>query len=306
MPRLKHCRWALTALIAGLLTPNLFSARAAEEVDPRWKTVELDLKKADTDEQLIQLARAAKINVMADATDWPDNDSAEAKSSVLTVGREQFVYDWLRDLSYLNRLTWRNNTNPLTGTLQGSQTFMVWREPDVVALARRIEEEAKLRRPLLEAAAMPLVRQAIDAGLVQKLDADPRYWSKFMDHANPFGIVVQDSLLDLAKKQGWDGKNMAFTSRIATEDIPTPLLSQFILQSRLRQTQPSELDKLMWLHDEPWKGAKLTAQPTAKSSMNGVAQPRPWILTVKTPFHSSSASSAQTVAPLVDNQGGGQ
>ena len=286
----------LIALILSSLTHSTFPAYAQEKTSGFSDTVTLNVQNADTDEQLIQLAHAAKINVMADATDWAETIATEAKATALTVNEEQSLTHWWRDLSYLNHLTWYRNYHDPNGT------FLVWREPDLASLARRVAAEAKAQRPQIEAAALPSLRQALDPALVERLDIDPQQWTHLLARYNLYGQVVYDSLLGLAKKQGWNGQDLNFRYRLENEDIPAPLRSQIILQSRLLQTQP--VTKLDWLRDETWQNAKLMVERSTPSKINGQVQPRLWTLTVKAPL--TGQEEQETVVVLADDQGGAQ
>lgn len=282
--------YALLTIAVVFAAQSQLPGHARDMGGPLPDAVELNLQNADADEQLIQLAHAAKINVMADATDWPA--AAKNAETNLSVERQQPLIGWLRDISYLNRLTWLRTEN---------NNFVVWSEPDIVSLARRMAAATVAQRPQFVAAALPELRKTLDADLVTQLDADPQQWSALLARTNLYGVVLYDSLLDLAKKQGWDGVNQDFKAQIPDAQIPLTLRAQVALQNRLQHTQPKLMTPLAWLRDETWQQARLTVQQSTPSRIDGVLQPRVWGLDVTAPI--AGKPTTQSVVALTDEGG---
>ncbi len=288
---MKYPMWALLLSVVCVGVP---AARAQDSGGPLLAEVELKLQDAGTDDQLIELARAAKINVMADASDLPDAgpQANAAASAAMTVTQKQPTLDWLRDMAFANRLTWQRN---------GGNTIVLWPKADSVSLARRVVDEAVAQRPQLVAEIKPALQAALDPALLARLKAEPEKWSQVQDRFVLYRIVVDDSLRTLLQKQhGWDGQNQDFRLQLTNDQIPTDLRSQLIVLRHLMQTQPDQVAPRAWLSHEIWQKARFVVQQTAPTIINGKMQ-RSWLLNVIAPLNGQEAR--HLVAVLIE-QGG--
>ena len=278
----------LAFAVIGLIMPLATAAYAQDEGGPLLSPVELELQNAGTDDQLIKLARAAKINVMADASDWAENaKKVDAPAATLTVSKKQPLLEWLRDMAYANRLTWQRNAG---------NTVILWSEPDIVPLTRRVVAEAAAQWPQVEIEAKAALHDKLDPALVARLDAEPEKWSLAMGQHALFNIVLLDSLTTLAKERGWDGQNQNFRLKLGDDAIPAALRSQIILSQRILQAQPERIAARGWLDDQTWQKARLFVRKSKPSSINGKEQPIIWWLGVEAPL--GPGASSQTVATL--------
>lgn len=293
-PQSPHLPLAIAAL--GLtclaLPPN---AHAQDEGGPLLSPVELKLQNAGTDEQLIKLARAAKINIMADASDEIDEGQKlnAVAGTTLTVTKKQTVVDWLHDMTEANHLTWQDN---------GSRSVVLWRAPNMVPLTRRVVEEAVAQRPQLEAEIKPLLQTKLDPALLARLEAEPDKWSAVQSRSVLYVSVVTDALRTLLQeKHGWDGRDQNFRLQLKDDQIPADLRSQFVVWLRLLQTQPDHVASRVWLEDATWQKARLIMQQTRPMILNGKKLPVQWNLEVRASVNGQE--ERQSVATLTEEGG---
>jgi hypothetical protein len=262
-------------------------ARAQDQGGPLQSPVQLELRNDGPDDQLIKLARAAKINLIADATDEP--------GATLTVSTKQSLLSWLHDIAYANRLSWQRN---------GGNTVVLWQAPDVVPLARRIVEESLAQRAQLEAQIQPILHEKLDPELVARLDAEPAKWPLAMRRHDLYRIVITDKLRTfLQEKHGWDGQSQDFQLQLQDEQIPAALREQILLNLRLRQIRP-ENHHSQWLGEDVWQQARLMVEQSKPPIMNGKVQPMQWSLSVQASHNGKIAT--RSVANLVDGERGEQ
>lgn len=284
-------------IVAGAVCAGAPSvAHAQDQGGPLLSPVELELQKARADDQLIKLAQAAKINVMADATDWPDDGKVAGRvgDGTLTVSKKQTLIEWLQDIGYANRLTWERNGN----------TVVLWPEPDIVPLTRRVVDEAVTQLPQIEAEIKPALQGALDPEVVARLNAEPGAWLKAIQRHGLYDIVLSNSLLALLQeKHGWDGRNQGFQLQLKDAQIPADLRTQIILSRRLAQARP-QTDRYAWLRDETWQNVRLVVQQSQPTIINGKVQPRQWRLSVAAPV--GGQESIRSVATLSTEDGGEQ
>ncbi len=288
-------------IVLGLFYAGASVARAQDEGGPLLSPVELDLQNANTDDQLIKLARAAKINVMADASDWPADGKVAGRigGTALTVAKKQTLLEWLRDIAYTNRLTWERNEH------NGGNTVVLWPEPDIVPTARRIVDEALKERPQLEAEARLALHDKLDPALVAQLDAEPAKWPQALQQYGLLQMVVTDPLRTLLQeKYGWDGQNQDLHLELKEEQIPAELRSHIILYRRLLQAYPNSIYPSAWLRNETWQKARLVVRQPRPSMVNGKMQPLQWVLSVVASVN--GREDAHIVAILSTEDGGDQ
>lgn len=297
---MKYPMWAfLLAATCG----GIPAAQAQDEGGPLLSPVQLNLQNATADDQLIKLARAAKINVMADASDGPVDKPADKlknaaagtiAGTTLTVAKKQTVLDWLRDMAAANHLTWQRS---------GGNTVMLWPKLDLVPLARDVTAAAIARRPQIISAIKPDLQATLAPELVARLDAEPDQWSTVQDRFLLYQYVVDNSLRTLLQKQqGWDGKDQNFQLQLKGEAVPADLRSHLIVLRRLIQSQPDQVRSAAWLNDETWQKARLMVQQSPLAVINGKTQ-RNWALNVTAPINGQEARQS---AATWTQEGGGQ
>lgn len=221
--------------------------------DPLKQSVALPATGTSLDDDLIALGRAAKINIIADASQWPTD--APALSGPRTGPPPTLLQ--------------ANTERPLSW-LAGDNALLVWTRPDILVLARRIaagEDITRIAMPPVPATAVAAVAP------VAKPDA------KFGAGVSRFNGVDIQSLMQTARlaqqnepsywNARWneylsalpDGKTRApgWTRDIALSDLP-PDLHAFVLASAQDDLLPDDLMAhwRSWVTEDFWKTARLS------------------------------------------------
>ena len=99
-------------------------ARAVVQSEPMPPQYPLQLDNATVDEALFAVAKAGKVNIIADATDWPDDDKT------LTTEYTDSVMGWLGGLANEFDLTINaDGKGQLNYLSNDSKNFVLWHEP---------------------------------------------------------------------------------------------------------------------------------------------------------------------------------
>lgn len=120
--------------------------------------VQVDLNRASTDDHLLALARAAKVNVIADATDF-DTEAPEADVQWNQYRKFPSLLSFLLDFSDQRGLTWSRHD---------VKTFLFWQPPSLESLKQRIVAGEDVRPPGV----------AVDAGQLHLS------WQKYLQEAH--------------------------------------------------------------------------------------------------------------------------
>ncbi|MDF2440903.1 MAG: hypothetical protein JWN98_1887 [Abditibacteriota bacterium] len=125
-------------LLSGFPTGSSADYNPLEFIDDSLRQkVQVDLNRASTDDHLLTLARAAKVNVIADATDF-DTEAPEADVQWNQYRKFPSILSFLLDLSDQRGLTWARHD---------VKTFLFWQPPHLESLKQRILAGEDVRLP---------------------------------------------------------------------------------------------------------------------------------------------------------------
>ena len=219
---------------------------------PLKRSVTLPSPGTSLDDDLIALGRAAKINVIADASTWPAD--APALSGARTGNP--------------NRLLAANEPLALSWLGQGD-TVLVWARPDILALGRRIAAGESIQRiavppiaiaPIAVTPNAPSPPKPLAAGTprfsgldIQELienarraqNAEPQAWNaRWNEYLSTLAPAQK-------REPGW-------TRDVALSDLP-PDLHDFVLAHAQEFLLPTDLMEhwKAWMTEDFWKTARL-------------------------------------------------
>ena len=148
-------RFSRPALLGGvLLSCGIARAQQAPTAPPDARPANVlnvtvaPLAPAPTGAALLELAKAANINLLADLDD-------AAPASVATLDKTLTLHAALNRLSGENGWSWRR---------LDERTFGLWKQPDLIALARAVVADANANAPATQTPAMPGAAQLPGAG----------------------------------------------------------------------------------------------------------------------------------------------
>lgn len=212
------------------------------------------LGEATTNQRILALARAAKINLWADATFFSDAPKAVSLPA---------------EGNLLDSLMFVGHTDDLSMRQSDTRTFLMWGEPEVISAARTLVAEAQTKRAALaqQAKDAPQIpRAGSRSQAFQGLDEDMRLMNI---SGKRTGLVLADYL---QKSYNWDGQSENLNAEFPLEQLPDESAA-FILETAYAGAQQSELTNrehwdrnAPWLSDELWRNAEIGyfAPPFAK------------------------------------------
>lgn len=234
----------VAALGASLLAPG--TVRAQPQNDP--PKLPLRLENAGVDEALLGLARQAKVNIIADADGLPRDKTITTTAPLYNL----VVGDWLGILSHQFGLTWHDRNSKdqwgdwFSTDAAEKRDYVVWREPEVEPLVRRLAKELVPLSPpgagqaAAPAAGAPAVqRHELYNEQVRRLGADLAAW---------------------LRTQGWDGQSPDFQRDFKLSELPEPLrvsLRRWLFTSISIAFWP----EVRWLDDATWQRARILLPP---------------------------------------------
>jgi hypothetical protein len=112
----------------------LKSGRAQVFDETMRQKVTIDAEATTSDDALLAMARAAKVNVIADATEFKNN--ATTPLDFPAYKQSGALGSYLLEMSDARNLSW---------TRPDAKTFLVWKRPDIDALAKRIVAGEEMR-----------------------------------------------------------------------------------------------------------------------------------------------------------------
>lgn len=136
-----------TLLLAGVAVAQV----PKQQPPPKYL---LELNNASVDDALIQIAHGGKVNIIADATDWPE----PAKGKTITTSHNDSTVGWLFGVANEFDLTLNQvGLNQLIQMPAQTKNYVLWREPDVEPI---LQQARQATAPIVreEAGAAPLVR----------------------------------------------------------------------------------------------------------------------------------------------------
>lgn len=222
----------LSAYLLLIICPSKSYGQKLDGVtgDPMEENVDLRLDNSTVDEHLIELARASKVNFIADATRFPTAPDA------LDVKLHGVLGNLMLAMACQRHLTW---------TKADKGTFLFWADwqGDLTALAKPIlaQEQgrvAKLRQ-LQEAAQAAMQAKNLQAQQKSLEDMKLHHLrgaARATDYWAQEKSLEQDILPDLARyfkaTQGWDGVNPTFTVGVKFTDLPPDLRAKVMAKCR--------------------------------------------------------------------------
>jgi len=197
-------------------------ASATAEVSPLAHPVTVAAGSRTPDAELVELARAAHVNMLADASNMAGAMSVPV--------REGKLYGNLNLLAKERHLTWRRS---------GDNTVLAWDEPDVLSLAQRValtlipapKTPATTDAPATTPATVPASPDG--TSLNQEL-------TKFFARPEQRGATAQE---------GWKDAPLV--------TLPAPLRAQVLDAIRARTSRQTASVDALWLSDDFWKGMRL-------------------------------------------------
>lgn len=215
------------------------------------KKVDLHLNNATADDHIVQLARQADVNFIADATRFP-----EAPSRISQDSQE----DWgnlLLEMAHQRSLTWQGHDE---------NTFLFW---------------ADWQGDLRELAEMILAR--VEAGIGDKM-RDPAERTRLSDpreRAKRWNKEMLPALTDYLKRaHGWDGLSQNFKLRLKMAELPPDLRAKVIARAQEELPNANQAAAYRaYFGDEFWNKAilKVTQSRGPKwwSEMHGIGPEHP-------------------------------
>lgn len=203
------------------------------------------LQQATTNQQLTALARAANIDLWADATFFSDEPKAVA---LPTEGK------------LLDLLRFVGNTDDLSLRQNDTRTFLAWREPEIISTARALVTEEQSQQAAL-------AQQTKETPQTRNLS--PREQSfQALDivtgAANLSGKRAGLMLADyLQKSYNWDGQSENLNAEFSLSQLPAES-AQYILETAYAGSRESAAnsrkswdDNAPWLSDDLWSRAEI-------------------------------------------------
>ena len=173
---LLHRNIALSFVLGALATSGMRPATAQQIDETLQQKVALDTTATDPSEALLAMARTAKVNVIADATQWKNID-ATTPINWEAYPQSGLLVSYLLEFSDARGLSW---THP------DAKTFLFWKQPALSTLVARIIAGEDVRLPVapIEAKAWQELWLAYLSGLTT---AKP---DKATNIAAPNGVLV--------------------------------------------------------------------------------------------------------------------
>ena len=190
------------------------------------------LQQNSTDDYLIAMADAAEVNVLADATRFPDSSppiQGEWKNNFSSAANGQWkicLLSFFQEFSSERSLTWARDTD-------AQRTFLVWSAPDEPELAK-IGREIMVRRP----------RRTVTPEVRSKKDNA----EKEMDLL----------LVNFYKEQyKWDGTSQEVAPDLKLSQLPPELRAKVTALILDQVYHPTMADQGFWYEDVFWQHATL-------------------------------------------------
>ena len=246
------------------------------------------LKTSTTAEELRALARAAKVNLLADATLF----STAPKTRSLQGDKR--LSDWLLEVGYTDNLTW--------GQTEG-RTFLVWSEPDAIRVAKALiaqdQREAEQTQNTEAAPAQDdladLLFPEVKTGRAQLILAD--YLQETYNWDGQSKLKVEFELSELPPEAA------ATVLNVAASNIEKSLLE------RRKHWSSSQRP---WLTDALWKSAEVgyfqTPDGQTVLAVHGTSEGNDMFTTIERPIVFPDVSWRPTApeVPLADDIEGRQ
>lgn len=263
--------------VAGLWLLSLSGACYGQETSPdviMHRPVTFKVQPASVDDYLIELAQAADVNIIADATHLP------TQAAPLTGKASDALGNMVPAIAYDQRLSWwRYN----------SQTFLFWPElsgQELIALAQQIKDrkEAMLPDVIPTAAQQAGVNQA---GQANNQGQPPGARSNFLVHQQAYLTRLDedremDKLLTdyLQQTYGWDGKAPGPPVQIKVKDLPPPLFAKmlpYIQRQHVGREREGWSSRSAYLSNAFWNNARLWILGENLRPQPGAAEGFLWI-----------------------------
>ncbi len=276
---------SLAILITGLLLVEI-TAHSQNEGKVTRPKFDLTFQEATTSEQLITLGRTARVNIVADATHFPNHPQT------LSIQEEDSVFNWALKIA---------NEQKLSLKRENDRTFLFWSEPNVAFLAQSL-----INDPLANRVAVPnLERNGLVAGRIDNPQLSIENGAKVTTPATPsrglapndFGVKVSAQIIDyLELIHGWDKKSNRLILHLRMSQLPLQLADniKFVALSQLATSSVNE--NKSWFSPEIWQQARVAiTRPSAK----GLAT----ALTVAIPQNKKWLYKKLRVSPLAPQAG---
>lgn len=229
---------AFYPFLAGCLLLAALSAKGHGQVqEPRMGVVDEEplvkfdfrLNNGTIDNHIVELARQADANFIADATHFPE------QSEPLSTSSNDYLGHFILVLAQQRNLTWMKH---------GKRTFLFWADQDLVPLARMIlaEEEARTKDKPRTA------EESVGAGDPYHPQQRARWYKEMAPALNDY----------FKRAHGWDGISQDFKLDIKMAELPPDLRAKVVARAREELQNPAQMALYRnWFGDEAWRRARL-------------------------------------------------
>ena len=207
----------------------------------------LQLEDASVDDALLAVAEAGNVNIIADTTDWPNDNKT------LTADNSDSTINWLLGISNEFSLTMNADGRDHLGQLGAySKNYVLWREPDIEPILQQVRQTYT----------MPTVPNDADGNPILKPeDMESATYKRYL--TNWQYEQANRQLSDWLAKQGVTKDPIRAPRDFASSQLPAPLRESVRQLARMSLTNPhgglnyTRPDIIRKLEDEFWQKARL-------------------------------------------------
>lgn len=259
-----------TIFLCGLVATA--SASHAQEAKPQKPVTPTKLTVANTDDALVEFGRAAKMNFMADATQFSQQETPLANDTTHT------VEEHLAELVAKQHLA----------LLPQEQMFLLWNAPDLPQFARLLAQGDTIKLY-----ALPPVETSKPT---LPLNGATRPTAKALETKTPsFQEAVFQELSDyLSATAGWDGQTPGSVAEVRISDLPPALHDKVAAAVQREILRPASVAVWnAWFDDRFWQNAQLRVVQDSNGKLNG---PKISVLTVGGSIRIGSGSGGSMIS----------
>ncbi len=234
----------LKVATATLLLAGVAVAQAPQQPPPKYL---LEMNNASVDEALIQIAHGGKVNIIADATDWPQ----PGKAASITTSHSDSTVGWLFGVANEFDLTLNQvGLSPIVQLPAQSKNYVLWREPDI--------------EPILQQA-----RQYTAPTVREQAEVEPLHRPQGLKNST-WNLILMDRQREQAgqgvaawlQEQGVKSESVRSVLSFPSEQLPETLRSTLQQLARASASngfsgvQGVKTTVLRQMEDEAWKDAR--------------------------------------------------